>query len=202
MTIPEKITNLTSDMVLGYFETLKSCFYVKMGVLYWFQSGDIGKHRDLSSVASILAQEFNDDLAAKVLNSITSEVVENFKEDAVTALMLSAWTVFEQVIKDLTVPDYATQPNLLQADYHNGILGFTQLERKEIDLFYHMRNAIAHYNGAYHAYRTVDTTYKGQHFKSDGHIGEKIVISPRLAMNIANDLEKYAMKAWSHVGRS
>jgi len=202
MTIPEKITNVTSDMVLGYFETLKSCFYVKMGVLYWFQSGDIRKHRELSSVASILAKEFNDDLAAKVLNSITSEVVENLKEDAVTALMLSAWTIFEQVIKDLTVPDYATQPILLQADYHNGILGFTQLERKEIDLFYHLRNAIAHYNGAYHAYRTVDSMYRGQHFKSDGHIGEKIVISPGLAMHIANDLEKYAMKAWSQVGRS
>lgn len=202
MTPPEMTTNLTSDMVLGYFETLKSCFYVKLGMMLWFEAGNVEKHRALSDVASIVAGEFSDELAAKVLRSITPEVVENLKEDAVTALILSGWTVFEQMIKDITSPNYATQSNLLQADFHNGLLGFTQHERDEIALFYHIRNAIAHYNGAYHAYRTVDTTYKGQHFKSVGHFGEKIIVSPRLAMNIINDLERYAMKAWSHVGRS
>jgi hypothetical protein len=202
MTDVEKVTNLTSDMVLGYFETMKSCFYVKLGVIAWFEGGDVAKHRELSSIAAEAASAFNDELAVKVLASIRPEVVENLKEDAITALLMSGWAVFEQVIKDLTVPDYATQPHLLQADFHNGILGFTQTERAEIALFYHIRNAIAHYNGAYHAYRTVDVAYGGRHFKSDGHFGEKIDVSIRLAVQIVDDLEKYALKAWSHVGRS
>lgn len=202
MTGPEMTTNLTSTMVLGYFESLKSCFYVKLGIQLWFERGDVEKHRAISCVASTIASSFNDDFAAKVLASLTNEVVTNLREDAVTALVLSAWTVFEQVIKDLTVPNYATQPDLLQADFHNRILGFTQTERDEISLFYHVRNAIVHYNGAYHAYRKVDVTYARIQFKSEGHFGEKINVTPKIAMQIVDDLQKYAMKAWSHIGRS
>lgn len=201
MNTNESVNGLTCDKVLGYFETMKSCFYVKMGMILWFEGGNIEKHRDLSSVSAAMAGQFNDELAAKVLQSITPEVVANLKEDAITALVMSGWSVFEQVIKDLTVPDYAMQTTMLQADFHNGILGFTQNERDEIALFYHLRNAIAHYNGAYHAYRTVDITYEGQHFKSDGHFGQKIIVSPKLAMQMISDLEKYAMKAWTHLGR-
>lgn len=202
MTTNESINGLTSDKVLGYFETMKSCFYVKMGMMLWFEGGDIEKHRDLSSVSAAMAHEFNDELAVNILSSITPEVVDNLKEDAVTALLVSGWSVFEQVIKDLTAPDYATQATMLQADFHNGILGFTQNERDEIALFYHIRNAIVHYNGAYHAYRKVDITYNGQHFRSDGNYGQKIVVSPNLAMQICNDIQNYAMQAWSHRGRT
>lgn len=201
MTSTEKITNLTSDMVLGYFETMRSVFYVKMGVLVWFEGGSIPKHRDLSEASAAVAAQLGDTLSAKILSSIPPEVVENLKDDAITALIISGWTVFEQVIKDLTVPDYATQATLLQADFHNGILGFTLTERDEIALFYYIRNAAVHYNGAFHAYRTVNVTYTGKHFQSAGHLGEKINVTPQLAMTIVNDLEKYAMKAWSHCRR-
>ncbi|WP_331285799.1 MULTISPECIES: hypothetical protein [Methylobacteriaceae] len=197
----EKVTDLTSEKVLGYFETVKSVFYVKMAMINWFYSGDVVKHRALSAAAAEMAGNFGDDFMQRGLNNITEEVVENLKEDATTALIVSSWSVFEQIIKDLTVPDYSTHPSMLQADYHNGILGYSQGERAEIGLFYHLRNAIVHYNGAFHAYRTVDITYAGTHFKSEGHFGEKIVVSPKLAMSICDDLQKYAMKAWSHLAR-
>jgi hypothetical protein len=202
MSNTENILSLTSEMVLGYFESLKSCFYVKLGMILWFDAGSVEKHRDLSTVASAVAAELEDELATKVLSSIQPEVVANLKEDAVTGLILSGWAVFEQVIKDLTVPDYANQSTMLQADFNNGILGFSQSERDEIALFYHLRNAIAHYNGAYHAYRTVDITYRGKHFTSNGHFGEKIELTPKLSIHIIEDLQRYAMKAWTHRGRS
>lgn len=197
----ESINALTSDMVLGYFESFKGNFYLKLGVLLWFEGGAIEQHKALSENATLIATEFGDEVAGKMLASIRPEVVENLKEDACTSLVLSAWSVFEQIIKDLTVPDYATQPNLLQADYHRNSLGFSASERAEIDLFYYLRNAIAHYNGAYHAYKTVNASYGGRTFVSTGHLGEKIEVSPKLAMAIADDLEKYAMQAWTRAGR-
>ncbi|AZS19187.1 hypothetical protein [Caulobacter sp. FWC26] len=197
----EKVTDLTSDKLLGYFESMRSCFYVKLGMLTWLEGGNLEKHRALSDAASSVALELGDKTAARTMATIQDKVVENLKEDAVTALLVAGWSVFELVIKDLTAPDYATQSTMLSLDFHNGILGFTLAEREEITLFYHLRNAVVHYNGAYHAYRVVDATYDGQHFKSVGHFGEKIEMTLGLVVKIVNDLEKYAMKAWAHLGR-
>lgn len=201
-TPTESINGLTSVKVLGYFESVKSNFYLKLGSILWLEAGCVDWHKALSDGASAIAGQLGDQLAEQILGSIGSEPVENLKEDAVTALIVSAWSVFEQIIKDLTVPDYATYIGKLNADYHNGILGLEKADRDQIDLFYHIRNAIAHYNGAYHAYKPIDLTYQGTHFKSNGHFGEKIIISPQLAVQITDDLQRYAMKAWTHCGRS
>lgn len=197
----ESINNLTSDMVLGYFKSLKSTFYVKMSVISMFEYGDVKQHSLLSERSSILAKEFNDVAASQDLASIRPEVVENLKEDAVTSLLSSSWAIFEQVIKDIVSPDYATRPIVLNADYRRKSLGFTNADKDTIDLFYHIRNALLHYNGAYNAVRQVNVTYQGSLFASANRLGEKIIVSPSLAMNITCDLEKYAMSAWSHAGR-
>jgi hypothetical protein len=198
---PETINQLESHDVVGYFESLRSVFFVKMGTLMMFEGGDLQQHKAISSAAAAMAREMGSDHLARGLAAIGQEVVENIKEDAVTGLHLSAWSIFEQVIKDVVTPDYATQDKLLQADYNRAIFGFSQRERDEIGIFYHFRNAIMHYNGAYHAYRKVDIHYEGRHFLSDGHFGEKIVISPKLALKMADDLERYTMQAWSKVAQ-
>lgn len=201
MSDAEKVTGLTSDKILGYFETIRSVAYVKLATISWLEEGDVAKHRDLSKRASEIAKTVGDELATKILRTITTEVVDNLKEEIVTTALVSAWNVFELVIKDLTAPNYVLQPNKLNADFYNNLLGFSVAEKDEIALFYHIRNAVLHYNGAYHAYKTVDVTYHGKHFKSEGHFGEKIDASFDLAMHIVKDLEAYAMQAWCHLGR-
>jgi hypothetical protein len=193
----EKVTQLESHHVLGYFENMRSAFFLKMGVLAQFHIGNIEQHRVLSKAAAEMATELGDEHCARFLSSINEEIVENLKEDTVGSLIVSAWTVFELIIKDVVTPDYANSPRLLQADYKRKIFGFTAREKKELDLFYHIRNAALHYNGAYHAYRKVDIHYEGQHFLSDGHIGEKIIVSPKVALKIVEDLQRYTMQAWS-----
>lgn len=194
----ESINDLEDYMVLGYFESIKGVFYAKMGVAGWFELGNVAQHRELSSAASKMAKEFGDEDSALALSHLQPEMVENLKEDAITAAVLSAWAVFEQIIKDLPNPDYADTGTMFNADFYRNIFGFTNQEKKELEFFYHLRNAIVHYNGAYHAYRQVDLTYEGEHFKSAGHFGEKMIVSPKIAHKIVCDLEKYAIKAWSN----
>ncbi len=193
----ENINDLQDYMILGYFETIKGVFYTKMGSVGWFESGNIEQHKELSSAASHMAKEFGDEESARILSNTQPEMVDNLKEDAITAVVLSAWSVFEQVIKDLPNPDYANATTMFSANFNRGIFAFSAQEKKELEFFYHLRNAIVHYNGAYHAYRQVDLTYEGMPFKSAGHFGEKIVISPKIAHRIVCDLEKHTLKAWA-----
>ncbi len=193
----ETINNLNSANVLGYYESIRSVFYVKLGVLGFFEAGNITEHQTISNAASEMALALGMNFDAAVLGNISEEVVDNLKEDAITALIVSSWNVFEQVIKDLASPGYASSSVKLNADFYKKIFGYTQPEIAEIEFFYHLRNAIAHYNGTYHAYKMVDVSYNNRKFKSDGHIGEKIEVDFPLAFSISNDLEKYAMQAWS-----
>lgn len=62
-TKSESINKLSSDMVLGYFETMKSSFYLKLAVVSWFESGNVPQHTALSADASTMAMEFSDELA-------------------------------------------------------------------------------------------------------------------------------------------
>jgi hypothetical protein len=198
----ETIRGFQSQDVVGYFETLRSAFYTKMATILLFEEGNLRHHKELSVAASTIAREMGDQFQSRALSKITPEVVENLKDDAVTGIVLDSWSVFELIIKDVVSPDYFLRTDLLQADFKRSVFGFTPTEQSEIGLFYHIRNAAMHYNGAYHTYRTVDIHYQGQHFLSAGHEGEKIVISPKLALQIATDLEKYSAQAWSKVAQT
>ena len=116
----------------------------------------------------------------------------------VTSLLTSSWNVFEQITKDLTKANYATQTDELSVCYQNNKFQFNSHEKKDIELFYYIRNAIHHYNGAYNAAKDIDHRYAGMDFKSLGHYGEKMDVSIELAWKITRDLSRYTIKAWSN----
>ena len=67
------------------------------------------------------------------------------------------------------------------------------------DLFYYIRNALVHYNGAYFTAKYININYKGTTFNSIGHEGEKIYIKDiNQAFSIHLDIEQYAYKAWNN----
>ena len=112
--------------------------------------------------------------------------------------MLSSWNVFEQIVKDLTIADYSTQMLDLSVCYQSGRFQFDKREKKNIDLFYYIRNAICHHNGAYYASKEIDHTYGGSVFRSNGHCGEKIDMNLKLTWEMALDIERYTLKAWNN----
>ena len=205
MNLPavETINDLNDTDILGYYESLRGNFCYKCGMVVGLSADNLlGSifHQTLSSfIEEFNSQSFNTPIVVEAFEQKNPETIENLKEDAVTALVVGSWSCFEQIIKDLPNPNYAEDPNSQNADFYRQIFGFSQQEKNEIEFFYHLRNAIVHYNGAYHAYKKVDLLYHGSPFKSDGQIGEKIIVSPKLAYEISIDLEKYAMKAWSNV---
>lgn len=68
-----------------------------------------------------------------------------------------------------------------------------------MDLFYYIRNAIVHYNGAYFSYRVIDHVYDGYRYQSKGQEGIKIFIpSAKTAFKMHLDIEKHAYKAWDN----
>jgi hypothetical protein len=82
--------------------------------------------------------------------------------------------------------------------YTHSLFEFTKREKNNIELFYYIRNAICHHNGAYFASKDIDRHYKGRHFKSKGNAGNKICVDPQLSWFIACDLESYTEKAWTN----
>jgi hypothetical protein len=115
-----------------------------------------------------------------------------------TSLFTSSWNVFEQIVKDLTKPNYATDAEELSVCYQNNRFQFDKREKKDIELFYYIRNAIHHCNGAYYATKDINHRYGGADFVSRGHHGEKINIKANVAWTITLDLQKYTIKAWNN----
>jgi hypothetical protein len=101
-------------------------------------------------------------------------------------------------VKDLIKPDYATDTEDLSVCCKNGRFLFDKCEKKDIELFYYIRNAIHHCNGAYYASKDINHRYGGAGFVSQGHHAEKIDIKVGVAWAIALDLQKYTMKAWNN----
>ncbi len=123
----------------------------------------------------------------------------NFQEDITTTLLISSWIVFELIIKDLTKKDYALTTDDISTDYKKNIFGLSEREKKNLDLFYYIRNAIVHYNGAYYAYREIDHTYEGFRYFSKGQEGTKIFIpNNQVAFKMHLDIEDYTYKAWDN----
>lgn len=199
----EEINNLDEAKLLGYFENVKGVFLLKLIFLVSFLRDEDG-HRyidstklpqnALTSVKSI----FDDPLFYKALCKGNKELYQNYQEDMITSLVTSSWNVFEQITKDFAKQNYATQTDELSVCYQNGKFQFDIREKKDIELFYYIRNAIHHYNGAYYAAKDIDHRFAKCHFNSRGHYGEKIEINISVAWRIACDLERYTMKAWNN----
>jgi len=199
----ESINQVDEAKLLGYFETTKSVFLLKFILLVSFtkeQNGtrslDVAK---LPADAIAFAQNvFDFPLFYKALVKDNEELCANFHEDMVTTALTSSWLVFEQLIKDLNKQDYATSAENASMTYQSGKFQFDARKKKDLDLFYYIRNAIQHYNGAYHVHKDIDHRFAGTDFKSIGHHGEKIEVNIQMAWQIVCTLEQYAMEAWKN----
>ena len=145
-----------------------------------------------------LRPQFAHEPAYTALLNGNQEMVDNYKEDIATSAILGAWSVFEQLTKDLPNPNYSHNPDDASVNYQRNDFGLAEAEKRVLDVIYYVRNAIVHYNGAYYAYRDIDRHYARQHFLSGGHHGEKIEISPALAWRMICDVEAFTIKAWTN----
>lgn len=198
----ESIDNLTEVMILGYFESIKGVFITKWLLLVnmtdatyeHFVPGEF----DAALTAEIQAL-FPVNLAYNALaNPANEHMVANFVQDIATTAIISAWCVFEQLIKHLAVPNYAHDANQLNASYQRAVFGLSHIEKDNLNLFYYIRNAIVHYNGAYFAATAINHSYNGQNYVSIGHEGEKISILQATAWRMINDIEAYSIKAYQN----
>ena len=200
----ETIDDLDEAKVLGYFETIRSVFVTKLILLgshtRKLERGSVIESHSLRSDILSEAQKLfpAETTLFQALKQENVEVWLNAFEDVPTAAILGSWNVFEEVIKHLASPNYARDAERATVDYHRNLFGLSEAEKDDLDFIYYLRNAIVHYNGAYYTEKKLDHTYKGVRFVSDGHAGEKIVASPKIAYEICLDLEKLAMKAWAN----
>lgn len=197
----EKVTDLDEAKLLGYFESVRGVFLTKFILLTAFTEESKGTHVFASipqAAIDDVKAVFDDPIFYKALAQSNSELHANFLEDMVTSLFTSSWNIFEQVTKDLSSCDYVTKTDELSVCYTNGKFQFNKREKKDLELFYYIRNAIHHYNGAYYAGKDIDHRYDGCDFKSQGHCGEKIDMNIQTAYRMSKHLEKYTIKAWQN----
>ena len=198
----ETVTGLDEAKILGYFESLRGIFLSRFLMLASFTHID-GPHRLLDAARihpdTLAAAQalFPDPLFYASLARGNAELVDNLLDDLATTTVTSSWNCFEQIIKDLLRTDYALQTGDLSVGYQNARFQFSTRERKDLDFIYYTRNAIVHYNGAYHAAKSVNHRYRGMDFVSAGHEGEKMPGGLELSFHILEDLERYGLKAWS-----
>lgn len=196
----ETVNDLTEVKLLGYFETVKGNFILKLVFLLHFTDANgklLANKLEQDKIDAVKA-DFPFDLVYTAIQNGNKELVANYLEDIVTSALISAWSVFEQLIKDLPTPGYALGTGDLSADYSRGMFALSQDEKRNLELFYYIRNAIVHYNGGYYAYKNIDRHYRGVHYHSVGHYGSKIVVNAKLAWAIILDTEQYALKCWTN----
>ncbi len=128
----------------------------------------------------------------------TPELFLNLQEDIVNSAVLGAWFVFEMVVKVLRNADFATATTKTDINYTDNRFAFDAREKKDLDFFYYLRNAIAHANGAFTAVHAVNHWYDGEQFDSGGKEGQKMIVKTTTAFRIINDLQKLTMKAWTN----
>lgn len=201
--VVETVTNLDEVKILGYFESLRGIFLGRFLMLATFTRTE-GDKRTLD--AGLLAPDtlaevqalFPDPVFYASLARGNAELFDNLLDDLSTSTVTASWNVFEQIIKDLLRADYVLHAGEMSANYQNARFQFTTREKKDLDLFYYLRNATHHYNGAYYAAKAINHRYAGQDFVSAGHEGEKMPGSIGLSYRILQDLERYSLKAWSN----
>jgi len=194
----ERINNLDETTLLGYFESIKGVFFTKFVLIS--ASADVDMNftlpRDSSDILQQLRVHYNDEISFKAIEQGNRELILNLMDDLVSSSLIGAWSVFELTIKSLQHGNYATQSVKASFNYKSNIFQFTAREKKDLDLFYYIRNAIVHYNGAYNSYKGINHHYKDTTFKSAGSEGDRIIIIPQVAFKIILDLESLSRKAW------
>jgi len=197
----ESINNMDEAMLIGYFASIKSNFLFKLTLISHFVIPDslrVDTSKINMSLASEVAGRFDGDLFLRALKKGNRELTQNFLDDIVTSLITSSWNIFEQIIKDLIKPNYSNGNNEMKLCYTHRRFEFNKTEKKNIGLFYYIRNAICHHNGAFFASKDINHHYRGNHFNSKGNIGKKITLDPKISWSIACDLESYTEKAWTN----
>jgi hypothetical protein len=197
----ETVTCMDEAKISGYFETIKSNFFIKL--LMMTLNFDNNKKFRLSipkDANEILGSSFKEfDLFLKALTRGNMEILDNLQDDLINNLIIDSWVCFELIIKDITKKDYALNVSDISVDYRAARLGLSQSDKDNLDLFYYIRNAYVHYNGAYYTSKDINKTYESCHFVSKGHEGEKINIpNLKIAYKIHLDIEQYAYKAWGN----
>jgi hypothetical protein len=195
----ETVTHLDEVKVLGYFETLRSTFLLKILL--------VSSHLDFEAKV-LLPETFkaeqvtiykgmfeNDTFAA--LYARSENLPLNLMEDVVTSALIGSWIIFELIIKDRTHRDYSLHSGELQISYQQNIFGLSQSEKRDLDLFCYLRNAYVHYNGSYYGSKQIDHVFAGTRFCSSGHEGEKIIVSPETTWKALLRIEELALKAWT-----
>src|SRR4051794_40577153 len=149
----EKITGQDEVTTLGYFETLKSTFLVKV-LLLWSHLDPgltylVPESFHTNHIQAI-EEAFPGDKSFSSLRARSDTLVPNLRDDIGTSPLIGGWMVFELIIKDRTNKDYALSPTELAADFRHNMFGFSDREKKDLELFYYIRNALVHYNGGYY----------------------------------------------------
>lgn len=195
----ETVTSLDETKVLGYFETLKSLFLLKILLLLNHLSPG-SKTLDPASFHSDSIRELENSYKDHTFNALRARsdtLVPNLLDDIGSSALIGAWIVFELVIKDRTKKDYSLHADDLSADYRKKIFGLTDREKKDLDLFYYIRNAIVHYNGAYYKDKEISHTFAGRKFSSVGNEGKKIESGLEVVWQVVLRIEELALKAWT-----
>jgi hypothetical protein len=199
----ESIDDLDEAGLLGYFESIKSNFLTKFILLTSIieEKGGVKKLSlpfDATEIIAGMKKHFDNPVFFSALDKGNEEIVLNLQEDLISGAVIQSWSVFEQILKTLESGNYASSPESSSVNYQRGIYQFTGREKKDLQLFYYIRNDVVHYNGAYYSYRSIDHRYNGTDFKSQGSEGKKIVMPPATVYKLIEDLERYATKAWQN----
>jgi len=204
----ENIDNLDEGKILGYFETIKCSFLTKLIFLHTYTKDNSEelkfdyKKFDESVLKDLFSIFPKEELFFKALKKENTEVFLNYFDDIGTSAIVGVWNVFEQIIKNLPNPNYSHSGQLLSADFKRNDFGFSTREKKDLDLFYYIRNSIQHYNGAYYAQSEINHTYAGKRYVSKGHIGEKLEIPLETIYKMINDIEALILKAFSNFNKN
>ncbi|MDV6345831.1 hypothetical protein [Nitrosomonas sp. Is37] len=157
----ESIKNTDEADLLGYFETIKSVFLLKLLFLVSVtKENDQKRYLELptkfTDAIPELEEQFDEPLFFTALKLGSEELILNYLEDIVSSALSSSWNVFEQIIKTLTYGNYSEEMQQMSVNFESGKFQFTRREKKDLELFYYLRNATSHYNGAYYSYRSID----------------------------------------------
>ena len=196
----ETVLNLNESDILGYFETIECNFHTKLLLL--FNSLDKNKRIIKSFIKDeskqIIIETFDGRMTMAAIDRGNSEPVQNFIEDALNTIILQSWCILELVCKDLIKPSYALLTEDQSCNYKAGFFGFSKDEKDDLDLFYYMRNALVHYNGAFYSSKTIDHSFNGVLFKSDGNGGFKGDLNLVTAFKISRRIQELTLKAWTN----
>jgi hypothetical protein len=198
----ETVTKITEEKILGYFETIKANFFVSQLAeqMLFNEKGQF--LMEIPDTLDLVFKSFYKEYIQfkKYLFHGDGAIRQCFRDQIMTDVIVGSWVCFELVIKDLANNDYSLIDDEFSINYNAKSLGLSKVEKRNIDLFYYIRNAFVHYNGAYYKSKEISHTYNSVKFNSKGNEGTKIKIpNMKFAYQIHLDIEEYTMKCWSNL---